>query len=397
MHIKFKVRIAQICAAAALATTVYGQAQPAGRDREAQKTSSDLQSLDASRQTYEETLDTIRRDIEVEFDKSPDPDGLAGYKRGGVLPASKAFDALERKAENAAESLLDAYKTASRNAKRAGVREELSQEANRIRESNDLLPWSSVQNPQRLVAGGDAMRLDIGATGAFRIEVRAKHVGNAPAILLVGVPPRDRRVTWLRSEPNAEGDFCVLASVQNGQVNAELGVNRPIDRSPANSNDVDSTGLWLRAEGADIEVKSVRAKPIVIAHEQAEATKDKKNEKANRADLMPVGSVWSGTSDHSHKPREIIHVRATVIESGDSQVVLDATWMGDSQLKWFLNRQGTRVELVRVEGENDASRSEHGGGGNVSATQLALNWRWRWNDGKQDLRFSGVMRLKRDE
>ncbi|MCG3131880.1 MAG: hypothetical protein FLDDKLPJ_02690 [Phycisphaerae bacterium] len=329
------------------------------------------------------------------------------FQSTGAWPASVNVASQLKRFIDHREYMVKNYETAIRESKKAmadSIAKILEAERDAFQNESDITPWRPLLSPKpdkpdsaaadSFVVGTDKKTIPFGefATGAYKLELKAKRSEGGEGPLHLRFPLPDGRQGSAQALPDGEKEYHVVLSIRDSLVSADLGIIRPLSIPPAeeseNSNPSRDLVLWTDA-GA-VSVESVSIKPLRSATEaELEA---KITPRPARDDSGPLvrkvvdpaaelteGSVWKGEFDG--EPDQTLKV----LSRSDNEVVVSVTRprapgtfmfcfgiKGDQlTLKWM--RGGAASEDVTFAGES--------GAGQIKGRQLRWTYSCRANFG----------------
>lgn len=414
----FLVCVVAVCAVFMSSNVCWGQ-------------QADAQSLDRvsvvlarAREKYESGMETIRNgvlgDLDTELkraDRTNDNplnameaarEQLRAFNATGTLPEYPRKQLRENMYARAAQAMRDEYERAVKlypSLERLDLADIVTAESRQFASYWDLGPWGEnliegkSEAERTVLPGSEPLTCPLDAASEYRIEIRAKRVGDLGA-MSVELPFGEGKRIAIPTLANDKGEFRVLLTVRSDHISADLGVQRPIDLAATVRSD--ARIIAMRASKGDVVVESVRVKPVVAgepaSHSDANTsgTSGSSRDRVVASDLMPVGSVWRGSVRHN--THDDFDTRFEVKSVSGDRIIMSGSWIGRVKLEFGFKFDGTRLHLdsVREESNTGGTRTQVSGSGEVSENGMATSYRWRVSGGSlRNQSVYGTMSLER--
>lgn len=355
--------------------------------------------LASARERYESNMEGIRRRVEKRLDTLAalarrDKDPVAAAKTAkamidefdqlGTLPNDVQHDLWEKQYALTAAEMEKAYGRAMAAylvAEEEVLHNAVAAEADLFLSYQDLVPWGldlleAMPQEARVVSHAHDIVVDCQFVDSYRIELIAQRLGDS-GDLRVEIPVASGERVPLSVLIDDDGSVRALLTIADGLVGADLGIARPAELERQEGD-----GVRVIASGGEFTIVSVRTKPVVQGEPPSTesfepSSPDRPRTKTTAASLMPVGSVWRGTSDHNNKGT--FSTRFEVKSVSSDTIVMQGSWLGSIRLELVYKYRGTTLALVGVRelSNTNGSRASVGGGGRVTTDGFTSSYNWR--------------------
>ncbi len=382
------------------------------------------QILSRARVKYEYAMATLRRGVDrravAAIDKASKANApvdaifkaqtdLDDFRTLGKLPKNATQDRWMKEYAKASGAMSKAYARAIAGYAKSGedrLQLAVIAEAEQFGNLWDLVPWrpsftEGMSAIDRSIMAGGALTFENDLSGEYRIEVKARRIGDA-GTLSINLPLANGQRLILPAITNDDGDVRVILTVREDHVSADLGVDRPIDLNESGTEE--SYGLVISSEDAAFVILLVRVKPLIageppsmVKQTKAKTGKRKRAKKSNTpAQTLPLGSKWSGKVYGQSAGARVATV-SVIKNEGDLVVLAVKDIYGTSHWILRVNGNSFRVfEILPKTGKGVQVKNVQGSG-TVRNGRLRWNGRWTWQKARAGGSVNAYLDVSRDD